>query len=493
MPEKLWNENSLCDLVRSRLGDRLFLVVSNREPYVHTLSRGALDWSRPVGGLTEALDPVMRASGGTWIAQGTGEGDRRAVDSHDRVAVPPDDPKYTLRRVWLTGEQNSGFYLGFSNSALWPLFHIAFTPPVFREADWRMYQQVNTIFAGAAIEEIGDRPALVLLQDYHFALLSRYLKGKNPRLTLGQFWHIPWPPYDVFRTCPWAEEIIRGMLGNDLIGFQTASFCRNFLDCAARFGLTVDNDKSTVSCDGNTTVVWLFPISVDFAAINSQAASDAVTKEMDSLVREYNLEGKIIGLGTDRLDYTKGIPERLLSLDKFLADCPEYVGKVVFIQSGMPSRTQIDAYCDVSRRVEELTNIINSKYGSASYRPVISLDRQLSAVTLIALRRLAWFVVVSSLQDGMNLVGKEFAAARPDEDGVLILSKFAGAAEELPDALLVNPFDVADFSRKIRQAVEMPAAERRMRMKNMRDVVAARNIYRWAADVVTSLAGIADT
>jgi len=488
-----WDKNRLYELVRSKLGDRLFIVVSNREPYVHTLSAGKIEWHRPVSGLTEALDPVMRASGGTWIAQGTGDADRQAVDKHDRVAVPPDKPEYTLRRVWLTDEEVAGFYLGFANQGLWPLCHITFTPPVFRQDDWETYQKVNGIFADAIIQEIGRRKAVVLVQDYHFALLSRYLKQRNPDLTVGQFWHIPWPPYEVFRTCPWHEEITDGLLGNDLMGLHTRAFCRNFAASVEKgTGASVDRRKLTVRHQGSETFIEPFPISVDFAGISEQAGTDAVAKEMATLRREHHLDGKYVGLGMDRLDYTKGIPERLQALEKFLQDYPEYRGKVVFIQAGMPSRTEIDTYQDIEREIDGLIHDINAKYGTGSYRPVIALSRQLTPDTLHALRRLAHFCVVSSLHDGMNLVAKEYVSARNDGDGVLILSRFTGAAEEMKDALLINPYNTGELARKIKEAIEMPEAERRRRMKNMRKVIASHNIYRWGAAMVSRLMEIAE-
>jgi alpha,alpha-trehalose-phosphate synthase [UDP-forming] len=493
MIEKQWDNNKLFELVRSKLGGRVLIVVSNREPYMHTLSGGRIECHRPVSGLTEALDPVMRASGGTWIAQGAGDADRRVVDGHSRIGVPPDKPEYTLRRVWLTEEDIAGFYLGFANSALWPLCHITFTPPVFSSNNWKTYQKVNDIFARAVLHEIDGRKAVVLVQDYHFALLPRYLKEKDPHIIVGQFWHIPWPPYEVFRTCPWHEEIIEGMLGNDLLGFHTPSYCVNFTEsCARSLGAGAKDKQKMADYHSKTTCVEPFPISVDFDAISARAGTETVAKEMVDLRREYNLDGKIIGLGMDRLDYTKGIPEKLQALDRLLQDHPQYRGKIVFIEAGMPSRTEIAAYQDIRRKIDDLTNKINTAYGDGSYRPVISLNRQVSPDTAIALRRLAHFCVVSSLHDGMNLVAKEYVSARNDGDGALILSRFTGAAEELKDALLINPYDTGEFTCKIKEAIEMPEKERRRRMKNMRQVVAENNIYRWGADMVSRLIEIAE-
>ncbi|MFC1989573.1 trehalose-6-phosphate synthase [Chloroflexota bacterium] len=476
-------------LVQEKLGDYLFLVASNREPYVHEMSGNEVVCNRPVSGLTEALDPVMRASKGTWVAQGSGNADRKVVDSHNRVAVPPEKPEYTLRRVWLTEDEVEGFYLGFSNEALWPLCHVTFTPPTFREPDWNTYKKVNQIFAEAILQEVAGRKAVVLVQDYHFALLSRLIKEKNPELTVGQFWHIPWPTHEIFRTCPWQEEILDGLLGNDVMGFHIQSFCDNFLDSVEHsLKAKIDRSKSAVSYRGKTTLVQPFPISVDFDNLSQDARTEAVEQEMESLRRELDLEGKYVGVGMDRMDYTKGIPERLQALDKFFEEFPSYRGKVVFIQAGMPSRTRIERYQEVNKSIEDLMTALNEKY---SWKPVIPMTRQLSPVTLAALRRLANFCIVSSLHDGMNLVAKEYVSSRVDGDGVLILSQFTGAAAELQDALLINPFAIGEFARKIKEAIEMPEAERRRRMKAMREIVADNNIYRWGASTVSKLITLA--
>ena len=492
MEDVRWDKESLYRLVKDKLGDYLFLVVSNREPYVHTMSGDRVTYNRPVGGLTQALDPVMRASGGSWIAYGSGDADKKVVDEHNRVVVPPENPEYTLRRVWLTKEEVDGFYLGFANEALWPLCHVTFTPPIYRESDWEYYKRVNRLFADAILDEVGDRKAVVLVQDYHFALLSQLIKKQNPSLTVGQFWHIPWPMYEVFRTCPWQEEILEGMLGNDLMGFHVPSFCHNFLE-TVEFALKaeIDPQRSAVIHGGNTTVVEPFPISVDFDALSREAGTEEVEQEMENLRKELDLEGKYIGVGMDRMDYTKGIPERLQALDKFFAGYPEYKGKVVFIQAGMPSRTQIESYQGIMQRIEDLINGINDKYGTDSWKPVIAMNRQLTPSMLAALRRLAHFCVVSSLHDGMNLVAKEFVSSRIDGDGVLLLSSFTGAATEMQDAVLINPFAIGDFAEKIKEAIEMPEDERRRRMKAMRQIVAGNNIYRWGASMVSRLISIA--
>ncbi|MFC2059563.1 trehalose-6-phosphate synthase [Chloroflexota bacterium] len=492
MEDLKWDKARLYRLVQSELGNSLFLVVSNREPYIHTIADGKVVYNRPVSGLTEALDPVMRASQGTWVAHGSGDADKKAVDADDRVAVPPEKPEYTLRRVWLTEEEVAGFYLGFSNEALWPLCHVTFTPPIFRESDWNAYKRVNQIFAEAVLREVADRKAVVLVQDYHFALLSRLLKDQNPKLTVGQFWHIPWPNHEIYRTCPWQEEILDGLLGNDLMGFHVPSFCNNFLETAEHtLGARINRNGSAIAYRDKTTLVEPFPISVDFDKLSQDAGAEAVEQEMNKLRQELDLEGKYVGIGMDRIDYTKGIPQRLQALDKFLEDSPNYRGKIVFIQAGMPSRSQIESYQNLTQLTDELANSINGKYGTDSWKPIIMLTGQLTPAALSALRRLAHFCVVSSLHDGMNLVAKEFVSSRVDGDGVLILSQFTGAATELDSALLINPYAINEFARKIKEAIEMPEAERRQRMKTMREVVANNNIYRWGASNVSRLISMA--
>jgi len=492
MEDLKWDKDRLYKLVQEKLGDYLFLVVSNREPYIHTMSGDEIICNRPVSGLTEALDPVMRASKGTWVAYGSGDADRKVVDSRDRVSVPPEKPEYTLRRVWLTDDEVEGFYLGFANEALWPLCHVTFTPPIFRESDWNTYKKVNQFFAEAVLQEVADRKAVVLVQDYHFALLSRFIKERNPKLTVGQFWHIPWPTHEIFRTCPWQEEILDGMLGNDMLGFHTQSYCSNFMETVEHaLGAKIERDIFAVTYRGKTTIVEPFPISVDFDRLAQEAGTKEVEQEMESLRRDLDLAGKYVGVGMDRMDYTKGIPERLQALDKFLENFPSYRGKMVFIQAGMPSRTRIESYQNLGQRIEDLATSINEKYGNDSWKPVVMMTRQLSLPQLAALRRLANFCVVSSLHDGMNLVAKEFVSSRIDGDGVLILSKFTGAVAEMPEAILINPFDVGEFANAIKQAIEMPEGERRRRMKTMRDTVASNNIYWWGAATVSRLISIA--
>jgi len=485
----MWTRESLHRLVAEKFRDYLFVVVSNREPYVHSHAYGEIHCDMPASGLTTALDPVMRACGGIWIAHGSGNADRETVDEWDRVRVPPDDPQYTLRRVWLTKEEEDGYYYGFSNDALWPLCHIAYTRPIFNEADWSMYKKINERFADVVLKEVGSSRAFVFVQDYHLTLLPRLLRQANPNLIVAQFWHIPWPNREAFRICPWQVDLLKGLLGNHLLGFHLRYHCNNFLDTVdGAIEARVDRDRYEATHGGEKTAIRPFPISVDFEEVSQKARGTEVEAEMERLRKSLGLQDQLVGMGLDRIDYTKGIPDRLRALDRFLERYPDYGNRVVFIQTGVPSRVHVPAYRRINDEIDSLIEEVNWKYESEHWKPIIDLRGPLSPLTVMALRRLANFAVVSSLHDGMNLVAKEFVASSVDEDKVLILSQFAGAARELTDALLVNPYATDHFAEAIKEALEMPVEERQRRMRRMRVVVQENNVYKWAADIVTEMA-----
>ena len=484
-------KEELQELVQDKLADRLLIIVSNREPYIHVASGKDVECIVPASGLTMALDPVMRACGGSWVAHGSGSADKEVVDENSRVMVPPDEQKYSLRRVWLTKEEEEGYYLGFSNEALWPLCHVAYTPPDFDEADWNTYKKVNQIFADAVLDEIGNREAFVFIQDYHLALLPKLIKAKNPDVVTAQFWHIPWPNPEAFRICPWGDEILEGLLENDMIGFHIGYHCQNFLDTVSKtIESKIDFEKWAVYRGGRTTLVRFFPISVDFDRISRMAASDEVKKEMEIIRQNWKLEDEFVGVAIDRIDYTKGIPHRLKALDKFFSKYPEYQGRVVLFQLGEPSRIHIKRYKELNAEVDDLVEEINWKYQSRGWKPIVYVKRHCTPATLLAFNLLARFCIVSSLHDGMNLVAKEFVSSRIDNDGVLILSKFTGAARELGEAVLINPYATDDFAEAIKKAVEMSSSERSKRMKKLRDTVNNNNIYKWAGDIICELANL---
>lgn len=487
---KVWTRDVLREFVRTKLDGFRFIVVSNREPFEHKRVGRRIECTQPASGMASALDPVMRACGGLWIAHGSGDADRQAVDQYDRVQVPPDQPEYTLRRVWLSREEVEGHYAGLSNQALWPLCHIAFTRPVFDPSHWRAYRRVNERFAEAVLEEAGNDPTFVFIQDYHFALLPRLLRNAKSNLVIAQFWHIPWPNRQVFSSFPWQEEILDGLLGNDLLGFHLPQHCQNFIETASALEARVDQGTSEVCRGGHSTFVRPFPISIDFDEHSGLAESEAVTEHMARWRDELSLNGKLLGIGIDRLDYTKGIPERLRFLDRFLEMHPGYRGKLVFVQVAVPSRSTLPAYREIEKEVDSVASRINRRWRTPFWKPIILLKRHYSAPEMTALHRLAQFCVVASLHDGMNLVAKEFVASRTDEDGVLILSKFTGAGCELKDALQINPFSIEDGSEAYETALTMHPDERRRRMRKMREVVEENNVYRWAVKFLAALADI---
>jgi alpha,alpha-trehalose-phosphate synthase [UDP-forming] len=485
----MWTKDALQELIRNKLGGRKLILVGNREPYLHHFVGNQIECVPPASGMVSALEPIMCACGGVWIAHGSGNADRRTADAKGRLAVPPDEPQYTLRRIWLTKEQQEGYYNGAANEGLWPLCHMVFTRPMFNPKHWPIYRQVNEIFAQAVLEEAGDEPAFVFIQDYHFGLLPRILKERNQgNLILAHFWHIPWPNPEAFQTFPWKEELIDSLLGNDLLGFHLRYHCKNFLDCVDRtLEAKVDYERFEVTRGGKVTVVRPFPISIDFEAHDAEARSVEVTREMDRLTMQLGLAGEAIGIGIDRIDYTKGIPERLRAVDRLLELRPALRERLVFVQVGVPSRTHVKAYQLLDDEVDQLVEEINWRWSTDSWRPIIFLKQQFNATQMMALHRLARFCIVNSLDDGMNLVSKEFVASRFDDDGVLILSRFTGAARELTDAVLVNPFAIDEMADALRIALEMPDEERRKRMQKLRAIVAENNIYRWAGKYLSTL------
>jgi trehalose-6-phosphate synthase len=486
----MWDKSSLHELITSKLTDFQIIVVANREPYVHRFvgDGKTVECTRPASGMASALDPVMRASGGVWVAHGSGDADRATVDQFDRVAVPPEDPSYKLRRVWLTKEQEEGYYHGLANEGLWPLCHNTFTRPVFQPRHWEMYRQVNALFGDAVLQEAGDQPTLVFIQDYHFALLARYLKERNPNLTIAQFWHIPWPNREVFRVFPWKEELLDGLLGNDLLGFHIRYHCQNFMDSVDRtLEARIDHEQAEIVQNSKTTLVRPFPISIDFDRRSAMAASTEVEGEIRRLGQLRRHRDHFLGIGIDRIDYTKGIPERLRAFDRLFEKYPDFQGRLTFFQVGVPSREHIPQYQLIDSEIDRLVEQVNRRWSTPGWRPVLYHKRNFTDVEMIALHRLADFCIVSSLHDGMNLVAKEFVASRFDEDGVLLLSQFTGSSLELTDALLFNPFAVDELTEAIRQALEMAPEERKRRMQRMRAAVRDSNVYRWAGKIFSAL------
>lgn len=495
--EELWTETKLKDLVRAKLGENALFVVSNREPFMHVMDEvySSVKCVRPASGVVTAIHPILSACGGVWIAHGAGNADRKFVNSKNKLGVPPDDNRYILKRVWLNKEEEDGYYYGFSNEGLWPLCHNTHTRPIFRDQDWLVYKAVNKKFADSILEELPVSPPFIFIQDYHFTLLGKIIKEARPDAKIAIFWHIPWPTPEAFSICPYREEILDGMLGCDLIGFHVQNHCNNFLDTVNRLlESKVDTEKFSIIRQGKESFVKAFPISVDGHLSRYTKTTDAdLERQIDKIKEEFGLYDKIVGVGVDRIDYTKGLVERILAIDRFLEKYPQYKRKFVFIQLAAPSRTHIKRYHDLIAEIDELVEKKNWKYLDGDWRPIIYLKRHFSEDEIEPFYKLADFCIVSSLHDGMNLVAKEYAAAKKDLTGSLILSQFTGAARELTDAVQINPYSIEEFADSIKFAIEMPPDEKQQRMENIRKIISENNIYKWAANIVTELTALKKT
>ncbi len=488
--ESQWTAERLAIHIQGKLEGGKLVVVSNREPYMHTRNGKNVECIVPASGLVTALEPILRACSGTWVAHGSGDADQETVDRRDHISVPPEDPHYTLRRIWLSKEEEEGYYYGFANEGLWPLCHIAHTRPIFRASDWQSYLEVNRKFADAILEEIADSPQpVVLVQDYHFALLPRLVKLHRPDARVAIFWHIPWPNPEAFGICPWRRELLEGLLGADLIGFHIQSHCNNFLETVDRaLESRIDWEHFSVSRADHSTIVRPFPISVDLTNGHSvEVDSTSAYLDRSALLKSLGVEATLLGVGVDRVDYTKGILERFLAIERFLEKWPAYRGQFTFVQIGAPSRTHIKRYHDLLAEVELEAERINWRFQSGKWKPIVFLKKQHSHEEIDKYYRAADLCLVTSLHDGMNLVAKEFIAARADEHGVLILSQFTGAARELRDALLVNPYDIDETADALHVALEMEPEDKVLRMQRMRKTVRENNVYRWAANLVAGL------
>jgi trehalose 6-phosphate synthase len=488
--EAIWTPERLKVEVANLLERKKMIVVSNREPYMHMHEGKEIKCIVPASGMITAMEPILKACSGLWIASGSGDADKETVDKNDKVQVPPDEPKYTLRRLWLTKEEENHFYYGFSNEGLWPLCHIAHTRPTFRTSDWNFYKKVNEDFAKAVLEETMDEEQpFILIQDFHFALLPELIKKEKPNAKVAIFWHIPWPNPESFGICPWQREILRGMLGADLIGFHTQYHCNHFLETVRNtLEARVLWDNFTVKMGGQTTKVNPFPISIAFTLKDYDHAWPR--KEASELLSEYGLTARHIGVGVDRIDYTKGILEKFLAIERFLEKNPSYQRKFTFVQIGAPSRTLLKSYADMVNNVENEANRINQKFKSKNWKAILLLKRHHSHEEIAPFYASADFCMVTSLHDGMNLVAKEFIASRSHNDGSLILSRFAGAAGELQGALIINPYDIEKSADSIKLALEMTTEEQHQRMRQMRLTVVRSNVFSWAAALLRTMATI---
>ena len=487
-----WGARELHVTAQQLLADQPLIVVSNREPWVHELAPdGSISARHPVGGLVAALDPVLRATGGTWIAHGSGTGDHTVVDRAGRIRMERGDSGYTLRRVWLSRREERGYYHGFSNSGLWPLCHLTFEAPVFTRSDWRHYQDVNRRFADAVVAEAPSPRPVVLVQDYHLAMLPALIRERLPDATIVTFWHIPWPNIARFARIPFGASLLTGLLGSDIVGFQTEEHSRRFLECVETLpDAAVDHVGSVVGRPHGAVTVRPYPISVEWPSQWERTAPE-IEECRQSIRRELSIEADApVMISVDRLDYTKGIEERLNAIRRLLGRGNATVGRPVFVQVAAPSRLGIERYRQLANRVRNQIAAINSRFGSGTYQPIVLLERHVEPPDIFRLYRAADACHVNSLDDGMNLVAKEFVAARTDERGALLLSRFAGAAQELVGALLINPYDIDSVADGIADALTLSPDEQRRRMRLLRSQVATHNVFRWAGNLLQAAASV---
>ncbi len=479
--------------INLNFSDKKLIIVSNREPYIHKRTGTSVKIEKPAGGLTAAMDEVLKATGGTWVAWGSGNADRDSVDSNSRIEVPPVNPSYTLKRVWIDPGKINNYYHGYSNHVLWPLCHITLDRVYFRKKYWEDYKDVNETFADAVLEE-SDTESLVWIHDYHLCLVPKILREKKPDILIAHFWHIPWPNFSVFRICPQSTDILEALLHNDLIGFQLELFARNFMDCIKESfeDAEINHDNFTVKYQGHTTKIKAFPISVDFDKFESLAVSPRTARNIQGLKQRYNISNKYTGVSVDRLEYTKALVKRLQAIDLFFERYPKYKGKFVFFQIAVPTRMK-EPYISYKAAVEGLIRKINKKYSLENWNPIIYRDIKAEHKDLVIYYRMADIAIISSVYDGMNLVAKEFVASRVENRGVLMLSEFAGAAEELEGAILVNPYDIEEFSDSIKKALELPVKEKISRMKTLRRQVKENDIYKWISNMLDEITLISKT
>jgi trehalose 6-phosphate synthase len=488
--EAIWTPERLKIEMEHLLNGKRMIVVSNREPYMHIHEGKEIKCIVPASGMITAMEPILKACSGLWIASGTGDADRETVDKSGKVEVPPEEPRYTLKRLWLTKEEEDHFYYGFSNEGLWPLCHIAHTRPTFRKDDWQYYKKVNEDFARAVLEETKDEEEpFILIQDYHFALLPEMIKKSKPRAKVAIFWHIPWPNPESFGICPWQREILRGMLGADLIGFHTQYHCNHFLETVNHaLESRVSWDSFSVRIGDQTTFVKPFPISIAFTLKDYDTISKKISPS--DLLKDHGIDARYMGVGVDRIDYTKGIVEKFLAIERFLEKNPSYLSKFTFVQIGAPSRTLLKSYSDIISAVETEANRINWRFKSKNWKPILLLKKHHSHEEIAPFYSSSDFCMVTSLHDGMNLVAKEFVASRHENDGSLILSRFAGASQELKGSIVINPYDIEKTADAIKSALEMPLDEQIERMTQMRLEIVRHNIYSWASSLIRTIAAI---
>ena len=482
-----WTSERLKEFIKAYLKDQRIFLVFTQEPYKYSNIKGVVSYKLLANGVATAFEPLMEACDGMWIAQSSNAKDKdKNEDENIVLKVPPDNPKYTLKRVWLTEQEEIGYNKGYSVEGLYPLCLNTHTRPMFREEDWIEYKKVNAKFAKAVLSEIKNiqRP-IIIVNEYYFTLLPKLIKRIRPDARIGIFWHTPWPSAEAFSICPQRKEILTGMLSADIIGFNTPQFCNNFIDTIGKnIEALIDFDKSSITHNEHMAFVKTFPISIAFT--NGQDSKKSVLSGK-KILEHLKIKTKYLGLGVDRMDYAKGIPERLKGIEYFLDTHPEYQGQFTFLQIAPLDRSEIKKYIEYKELVLEETKRINQKFGTKEWQPIVLETSQYSHADLNSLYKLANVCVITSLHDSMNLVCKEYVAERNDELGVLILSQFAGAAHDMKGAIIINPYSTKEIADAIYRGITMSLADQNSRMKTMRSSVKNYNIYRWAAELLKAI------
>lgn len=468
------------------------VVVTNREPYIDEKTSQGIRRLQSAGGVVSALDPLLRKSGGAWVAWGSGSADRETAPHGIRM-VPPSQPKYPLHRVFLSPEEILGYYNRYSNQGLWPLSHMLIERAQFSREAFQQYRRVNQKFS-RRVAQMAPPNGLVFSHDYHLALFPRLLREQRSDVAIAHFWHIPWPPFTLFRLCPQHQEITRGLLGADILGFQTPQDVDNFMTAVERgLKVPVDRTQGVIQLGTHRITVRDYPISVDITAIEEMVKTPRIQRWTEGIRKRTRKHHVSLAISVDRADYTKGLLPRLEAIDRFFSRYPEHQRRMTFLQVVVPTRTEVREYRRLYGEVMDASRQLNAKYGDETWTPLVHIRRSIDRPRLMGLFRAADFALVSSLFDGMNLVAKEFVSAQIDNQGVLLLSDMAGAAQELDEAFHFNPLDPDEVAEQLHRAALTAPEDRARRIQAMRQHIHHHTIYDWIAHIVEALNDVADT
>jgi trehalose 6-phosphate synthase/phosphatase len=480
-------------LAKKAIGDRKLIIISHNEPFEHMKKEnGKIEPKVSEGGLVVGVKAMLRYLDHTdkvtdkspvWIAWATGDADRETVDGKDH-AESPEPPMFSVRRMWQSDET------GHSHTTLWPLMHSLPQYVSYKQSEWEQYVEINRLFADAVLEEVGTKDAFVWFQDFQFAIAPKMVREARPELQLAMYWHIPFPPWDIFRTHPRYRELLEGLLSTDFIGMHAEDYCRNFLDCCVRtFGkdAKVDAKSQNLTFRKHVIAVRALPMGVDAKDWQARARSEKVLNEMKRLRSQYGLDKRVV-ISWERADYTKGFMERLSAIERFFEKHPEWLEKVTFVQLVSPTRPTMPVFSDFFMQIGHRVRHVNDRFSLGDWSPILHIPAVVPPETVTAFARIADVGIVSAVRDGLNLVAKEFIASNIDRHGVLLLSEFAGAAIDLKEAVLINPYDTERFADEIFAALTMPDPERQKRMRALQVRVHADATEQWLESMLNVIA-----